>query len=91
VVHSAGFSKGGQWPQLLSSKRRDSANVVEDRDADLERYHPIVQPVDYRPLYAGEVFCVTVRQAHRLLARLDELGRPSVCAVDVVRNCHLAI
>jgi hypothetical protein len=57
VVHSAGFSKGGQWPQLLSSKRRDSANVVQDHDADLGRHHPVVPPVDQHDgrLDAGEV------------------------------------
>ena len=37
-------------------------------------------------LDAGEVLCAVVRHAHRLAARLDELGRPGVRPVDVVRQ-----
>ncbi len=50
-------------------------NVVEDRDADLEGHHPVVPPVDQEDgrLDAGEVWCIVVRQAHRLPARLHEL------------------
>src|SRR6266436_8050913 len=50
-------------------------DVVEDRDADLERHHPVVAPVDEEDgrLDAGEVLCVVARQADRLAARLDEL------------------
>ena len=45
AAHSAGFSNGGQCPQLFSSTRQ-LGNVIEDRDADLEWHHPVVTPVD---------------------------------------------
>ena len=63
-------------------------NVVQDRDADLERHHPVLPAVDQqdRRLHAGEVLYVVVRQAYRLPARLDELGRPIVRPVDVVHQ-----
>jgi hypothetical protein len=58
--------QGGQWPQLLRSTRRESAMLVEDRDRDLERHHPVVPPADQQDARpdAGEV-----RRAHTGLCR----------------------
>ena len=45
-VHSAGFSKAGQWPQLFEQYEVPIGDVVQDRDADLERHAALVPHVD---------------------------------------------
>jgi hypothetical protein len=81
-----GLLEGRPVAAIVEQYQARVGNVVEDRDADLERRHPVAAPVyqeDGR-LYAGEVGGVVVRQAHRSPARLEELGPPSVSEVDVV-------
>ena len=81
-----GLFEGRPVTAVVEQDEARVGDVVEDRDRDLEGHHPVVAPVDQQDwrLDAGEVGGVVVLQADRLPARLGELGRPGVRAMDVV-------
>jgi hypothetical protein len=60
VVHSAGFSKGGPVAAIVEKHEVPIGDVVQNRNADLERHRPVVPPVDQQDgrLDAGEVLCL---------------------------------
>jgi len=52
--------EGGQWAAIVEKHEARVGYVVQDRDADLERHHPVVPPVDQQDgrLDAREVLCL---------------------------------